>query len=86
MAFDESKDKTLAAETFPDSKGGTIEVKVSSYNEGEAKMQLSRFEENDDGDRVFRKLGRLTKPEAQMIGKLIDKLIDKMDAGDTASG
>jgi len=74
MAFDASKDKTLAVKSF-----GEIEVKLCSYNGGEAKVQVTRFEQKGD-TRVYGKLGRMTVAEARAAAELIVEVTASVDA------
>ncbi len=78
MAFDKSLDKALFSESaeFETTK---VTVSVMSYNEGTAKLQLSRENLNpESGDYRFAKLGRLFKEEAEAVIPLIKKALEKM--------
>ena len=48
-------------------------VSVHSYNEGIAKLQLSRENKDEEGNSKFSKLGRLTKAEVEAIIPLMQK-------------
>ena len=77
MAFDKTLDKELFSESveFATSK---IIVAVFSYNNGQAKLQLSR--ENIEGSSFpFSKLGRMTKEEVEKIMPLMEKALKKME-------
>jgi hypothetical protein len=65
MAFDMSKDKTLAMKAI-----GEIEVKLCQYNGGEPKIQITRFEQKGD-TRVYGKLGRMTVAEARSAAEMV---------------
>lgn len=73
--FDETKDETLAIESFEAERGTTIELKVSKYDGGEPKMQLTRFADTEENGRRYMKLGRLTAGEARMLYKKICELL-----------
>ncbi|MGA2260142.1 MAG: hypothetical protein ABSH28_01765 [Acidobacteriota bacterium] len=60
MAFDESKDKTLASVVAFEGEDSKITVSIRQYNGGEEKVQISR--DLLKGDK-FEKLGRLTFEE-----------------------
>ena len=78
MAFDKELDKEMFKETaeFETSK---ISVGVYSYNEGTAKLQISREVLNpDDGSWKWNKLGRMLKEEAEKVVPLIQKAIESM--------
>jgi len=70
--FDKSLDKELFSESveFERSK---ITVAVFSYNEGQAKLQLTRENKNAEGKFSFTKLGRLSKEEVEAILPLVEK-------------
>ena len=70
--FDKSLDKELFAESV-DFERSRITVAVFSYNEGIAKLQISRENKNASGETSFAKLGRLTKEELEKILPLIEK-------------
>jgi hypothetical protein len=78
MAFDKSLDKELFSESkeFEVTK---ITVSVHSYNEGQAKMQVSRENRNmDSGEFKWSKLGRMTKEEAEAVIPLMTKALEHM--------
>lgn len=78
MAFDKSLDKQLFSETVS-FETTRITVSVFSYNDGQPKLQISR--ENRDqntGDWVFSKLGRLFKDEAEAALPLMQKALKQM--------
>ena len=78
MAFDKSLDKELFSETV-DFETTRIRVSVFSYNEGTPKLQLSREVLNQNtGDYIFAKLGRLVKEEVEAILPLIQKALKHM--------
>ena len=76
-------DKSLDVETFgEDAKFETTKIRVSvmSYNEGRAKVQLSRENLNpEDGEWRWSKLGRMTKEESQAVLPLLEKAISEME-------
>jgi hypothetical protein len=75
MAYDNSLDKSLFSESF-ESTTSRITVSVFSYNNGPAKLQISR--ENNDGEYKFAKLGRMTKEEAEKVMPLMEKALKHM--------
>ena len=79
MAFDKSLDKELFSETveFETSK---ITVSVFSYNEGQAKLQLSReLLDPNSGAYKWAKVGRLFKDEAEAVIPLMQKALEAMN-------
>ena len=51
---------------------------VFSYNDGAAKLQLSRERVNAEGKTSFAKLGRMTKEEVEKVIPLISKAVESM--------
>ena len=70
--FDPSLDKELFCEVA-EFERSNIKVGVYAYNEGTAKLQLSRENKKADGSTSFAKLGRVTKEELDAILPLIEK-------------
>lgn len=73
MAFDKSLDKELFGETveFETTK---LRVSVFSYNDGVAKLQISRELINtEDGSWKWAKLGRMMKDEVVAVLPLMEK-------------
>ena len=70
--FDKSLDKELFSEAVEFERSKII-VAVFSYNEGAAKLQLTRQNKNAEGELSFTKLGRLSKEELEAILPLIEK-------------
>jgi hypothetical protein len=64
--FDPTKDKTIK-ETLveADKEGNMIELKLVSYDGGSEKVQISRFEVAEGGERKYRKLGRMSVGESR---------------------
>lgn len=77
MAFDKSLDKQLFAETY-EGETTKLTVAVFSYNDGAAKLQISRENRSQDGEWKWSKMGRLFKEEAEAIMPLMQKAIDSM--------
>ncbi|MFO7711026.1 MAG: hypothetical protein R6V53_04660 [Candidatus Woesearchaeota archaeon] len=78
MAFDKSLDKELFGEEV-EFEVTKLRVSVFSYNDGPAKLQISRQLRNmETGDFKFAKLGRMTKDEAESIIPLVQKAITYM--------
>ncbi len=77
MAFDKTLDKELFSESVEFSNSKII-VAVYSYNNGQAKLQISR--ENIEGSPFpYSKLGRMTKEEVEKILPVIEKALKKME-------
>ncbi len=76
MAFDPNLDKELfkTEKMFDATK---LIVAIKSYNEGQAKIQISRNNLNEDRW-VFSKLGRLTKEEAEAVRDMLDEALKHM--------
>ena len=51
---------------------------VFSYNEGQAKLQISRERVNAEGNTSFAKLGRMTKEEAEKVIPIMQKALEFM--------
>ncbi|MFC1741348.1 hypothetical protein ACFL3V_02330 [Nanoarchaeota archaeon] len=70
--FDASLDNELWSETV---QLGIFRLKVCvmSYNEGLAKIQISRERVRQDGEASFAKLGRMTLEEITVLLPLIEK-------------
>ncbi|MGM5488361.1 MAG: hypothetical protein ACQESG_05415 [Nanobdellota archaeon] len=78
MAFDKSLDKELFGEEV-EFEVTKLRVSVFSYNDGPAKMQISRQLRNmETGDYKFAKLGRVTKDEVEAILPLMQKALTHM--------
>jgi hypothetical protein len=76
--FDKNLDKEIYGEdaSFETTK---VRVSVMSYNEGRAKLQLSRENLNpDDGEWRWSKLGRMTKDEVEKVIPLMEKALNEM--------
>ncbi len=70
--FDKTLDKELFS-TAVELGRSRITVAVFSYNEGTAKLQISRENKSASGEYNFAKLGRLTKEEVDVILPLMEK-------------
>jgi len=78
LAFDPTKDKTIKSRVFDASAAGEqIEVKLSSYDGGPEKIQISRYQVVDGAENKFRKLGRLTLDEARCVRDAITALAEE---------
>jgi len=77
MPFDPNLDENKFSETA-EFEGSKITVGIFSYNDGEAKMQLSRERVNAEGNTSFAKLGRMTKEEVEKVLPLMQQAIEKM--------
>ena len=70
--FNKELDNELFSEAVNFDKS-RITVAIFSYNEGPAKLQLTRQNKNADGEFSFTKLGRISKDELVGILPLIEK-------------
>lgn len=77
MAFDPNLDVNKFSETI-EFESSNIIVGVFSYNEGEAKMQISRERVNAEGKTSFAKLGRMTKQEAEKVIPVMQKALESL--------
>lgn len=77
MAFDSNLDEKKFAETL-EFEGCNIMVGVFSYNEGAAKLQITRERVNQDGSTKFAKVGRMTKEEVVKILPVMQKALEVM--------
>ena len=66
MPYDASLDKQVFAKSH-EIDGTRITVSIYSYNNGAKKLQISRENENAEGEWRFSKLGRLTKEEFEAV-------------------
>ena len=66
QGFDKSLDKELFSKSV-DFERSKITVAVFSYNNGTAKLQISRENKNASGELQFAKLGRMTKDEVAAV-------------------
>jgi hypothetical protein len=76
MAYDSTMDKAVFSESI-EFETSRITVGVFSYNNGPAKLQISR-ENVENGDYKFAKLGRMTRAEAEKVLPLMQKAIKHM--------
>ena len=70
--FDKNLDKELFSESVTFNRS-VVTVAVFSYNEGTAKLQISRQNKNAEGELSFAKLGRMTKEEVIAVLPLMEK-------------
>lgn len=66
MPYDSSLDKQVFAKSH-ELDGTKITVSVYSYNNGPKKVQISRENQDAEGQWRFSKLGRMTKEEFQTV-------------------
>jgi len=78
VPYDKSLDQCLASKTW-ESDTGRLVVSVFSYNQGQKKLQISRENQNAEGEYRFSKLGRMTKEEVEAILPLIQEVLPSMD-------
>lgn len=77
MPFDPNLDENKFSETI-EFEGSNIIVGVFSYNDGEAKLQLSRERISSEGKPSFAKLGRMTKTEVEKVIPAMKKAMEFM--------
>jgi len=77
MAYEKEKDVEKFAEKI-DFENTSISVGVYSYDEGDAKLGISRENTKEDGSKAFSKLGRMTKEEAEKVLPVIQKALEQM--------
>ena len=75
MPYDASLDKQLFAKSH-EVDGTKITVSIYSYNNGAKKLQLSRENQNAEGEWRFSKLGRMTKEEFEAVLPLLKESLD----------
>ena len=74
MPYDSSLDNQLFSKSW-EGEGTRIVVSVYSYNNGPKKLQISRENQDADGNPRFSKLGRMTKDEVQNILPFIQEAL-----------
>ena len=77
MPYDRSLDEQLFSSPW-EGDGTKVTVSVYSYNKGAKKLQITRENQNAEGEYRFTKLGRLAKEEAEGILPLIQEALVKM--------
>ncbi|MBW2964220.1 hypothetical protein KY363_02060 [Candidatus Woesearchaeota archaeon] len=77
--FDPTLDKELFAENVNIADNLRIKVSVMSYNDGLAKMQISRERKNREGEWSFAKLGRMTVDEVTAVMPVMQKAKEFME-------
>ena len=77
MPYDGSLDEQLFSSPW-EGDGTKVTVSVYSYNKGAKKLQITRENQNAEGEYRFTKLGRLAKEEAEGILPLIQEALAKM--------
>ena len=74
MPYDASLDKQLFAKSY-EGEGTKITVSIYSYNNGPKKLQISRENQDAEGQWRFSKLGRLVKEELVAILPLLQESV-----------
>ena len=74
MPYDASLDKQVFFKSH-EADGTKITVSIYSYNNGPAKLQLSRENQDAEGQWRFSKLGRMTKEEIQAVLPLLQEVV-----------
>lgn len=77
MPYDSSLDEKVFSKSW-DAKDGRITVSVYSYNNGPKKLQITRENNDPEGNPRFAKLGRLSKDEIEAILPLIQEAVTHM--------
>lgn len=77
MPYDAKLDKEIFSESV-DFGNNKITVSLFSYNNAEAKLQMTRQIKRAAGEWLFARLGRLAKNEVEAALPLIQKAIGKM--------
>lgn len=75
--FDKSKDKEITKEEI-DRGNYKLICSLHSYDNGPVKLQISRVNLTEEGER-YTKLGRLNKDDVKQLIPVMEKLISKMD-------
>ena len=70
--YDKELDKELFSEAV-EFERCRVNVAVFAYNEGTAKLQITRENKNAAGEFSFAKLGRMTKEEVEAVMPLMEK-------------
>lgn len=71
--FDPNLDKEIWSESVTVADNMSLKVSVMSYNDGAAKLQISRERTNKDGQPSWAKLGRMTLDEVNAVMPLMEK-------------
>lgn len=74
MPYDASLDEKSYSKEWSNDLGRIV-VSVYSYNGGQKKIQISRENQNQEGEFKFAKLGRMTKEEAEGVLPLITEAV-----------
>ncbi len=75
MPYDASLDKQVFAKSH-EADGTRITVSIYSYNNGAKKLQMSRENQDAEGEWRFSKLGRMTKDEAAAVLPLYQEALN----------
>ena len=75
MPYDASLDKQVFAKSH-EGDGTKITVSIYSYNNGPTKLQISRENQDAEGQWRFSKLGRMTKDEFQAVLPLLQEVLN----------
>ena len=77
MPYDASLDKQVFAKSY-EGDGTKITASIYSYNNGPTKLQISRENQDAEGQWRFSKLGRMTKEEFQAILPYLQEALDHL--------
>ena len=75
MPYDAGLDKQVYTKSF-EGDGTKITVSIYSYNNGPSKLQISRENQDAEGQWRFSKLGRMTKDEFQAVLPLLQDVVN----------
>ena len=75
MPYDASLDKQIFSKSY-EGDGTKITTSIYSYNNGPTKLQISRENQDAEGQWRFSKLGRMTKDEFQAVLPLLQEVVN----------
>ena len=73
MPYDSSLDQKLFSKSWEGAGDSKLTVSIFSYNNGAKKLQISRENQDAEGQWRFSKLGRMTKEEFQAVLPLMQE-------------
>ena len=74
MPYDANLDKQLFAKSH-EGEGTRVTVSIYSYNNGPKKLQISRENQDAEGQWRFSKLGRLLKEEIEALMPILQESV-----------
>lgn len=78
MPYDPNLDESLFSKSW-ETESGRLTVSIYSYNKGLKKLQITRENNDGQGNLRFAKAGRMTKEEIEAILPLIQEALNYMD-------